>query len=140
MGTLVTGIAAADDGGVEDALRDAGLPLEPLVVIRGEDGTLTDSLSASGSEILLGTTGTGTGVPGLNTSPRPLASTPGPLAANERLRARLGDLEIPDDEIENYVEALEIGHTVVGYLATPQSVELVADIFRALGVARVKVA
>lgn len=140
MGSLVTGIAASEDGGVEDALRDAGLPLEPLTVISGEEGTVTDTLARTRGEIVMGTTGTGTGVPGLTTTNRELGIPESPLPAHERLRERLGGLEIPDDEIENYVEALERGHTVIGYLAPPHSVNLVADIFRALGVAKVKVA
>jgi len=35
---------------------------------------------------------------------------------------RLADLAIPDDEVENYAEALEAGHSIVAYHGTSKSV------------------
>ena len=51
---------------------------------------------------------------------------------------RLGDLEIPDDEVDNYVETLEAGRSVVAYFAKPENIGQVTDIFRASGLAKVK--
>jgi len=51
--------------------------------------------------------GQGTGVPGVTSG----VPTPGGYGIryfrNEALSDRLGDLEIPDDEVDNYVETLE---------------------------------
>jgi len=139
MGSIVTGIVAADDAGIEAALQHASLPLEPLVVIAAEDASLSDVVPHPRGDILMGNTGTGTGVPGLTSRTRDLGPQSQPLPAHERLRERLGDLEIPDDEIENYLDALEAGRSVVGYVATPENAARVADIFRGCGVAKVKV-
>lgn len=139
MGTIVTGIAAPDVGDLEGTLSAAGVSPDGLVVISGEAATLrTEGIAPAGGDILLGTTGTGTGVPGLTSSTRVLGPRPQPLAANEQLRERLGHLEIPDDEIENYVDALAAGRLVVGYLGP--DAERAAEVFLECGVARVKVA
>jgi tRNA A58 N-methylase Trm61 len=57
---------------------------------------------------------------------------------NETLVDRLGDLGIPDDEVDNYVEALQAGRSVVAYFAKPESVAQVTDIFRGSGLVKVK--
>ncbi|MGH7660531.1 MAG: hypothetical protein ACRENA_06405 [Vulcanimicrobiaceae bacterium] len=52
---------------------------------------------------------------------------------------RLGDFEIPDDEIENYLEALSAGRSVVAYFAHKQeNVSKIEAIFRQSGLAKVK--
>ena len=51
---------------------------------------------------------------------------------------RLGDLEIPDDEVDNYVEALEAGRSVVAYFAKAETIDKVSEIFHAVGLAKVK--
>jgi rhodanese-related sulfurtransferase len=138
---MVTGIVPSAGIDVAAALRSAGLPPEPLVLVSGEDASLGDALPRPGSDILMGTTGTGTGVPGLTSStPGALGAPRAPLPAHERLRERLGELEIPDDEIENYLDALEAGRSVVGYAAAGETAERVAAALRAAGVANVKIA
>jgi len=139
MGTIVTGIAATNFADIEAALQQASLPLESLVVISAEGASLSEVVPHPRSDIMMGNTGTGTGVPGLTSPARDTSPHPQPLPAHERLRERLGDLEIPDDEIENYLDALEAGRSVVGYLATPENAARVADVFRGCGVAKVKV-
>jgi tRNA A58 N-methylase Trm61 len=49
---------------------------------------------------------------------------------NEALDDRLGDLEIPESELDNYVEALERGRSLVAYFARPDTVEKITEIFR----------
>ncbi len=51
---------------------------------------------------------------------------------------RLGDLEIPDDEVDNYVDALQAGRSVVAYFAKPETVAQVETIFRASDLVKVK--
>jgi tRNA A58 N-methylase Trm61 len=58
---------------------------------------------------------------------------------NESLSDRLGDLEIPDSEVENYVEALEAGRHIVAYFAKPDTLSKVEELFRNSGLAKVKV-
>ena len=140
---MVTGIVPSGEIDVAAALRGAGLSLELLTVITAEDASLTDVPETIGrprSDIMMGTTGTGTGVPGLTSGSRELGARAQPLPAYERLLGRLGHLAIPDDEIQNYVEALEAGRTVVGYAATSETAERVADVLRGAGVAKVKIA
>jgi tRNA A58 N-methylase Trm61 len=82
--------------------------------------------------------GTGTGVPGI-TSGNPTAGGSGTkFFRNETLSDRLGDLEIPDDQVENYVDALEGGRSIVAYFAKPETIDKVSEIFRASGLAKVK--
>lgn len=140
MGSMVTGIVPSAGIDVAAALRGAGFALEPLIEISGEDASLTDTVPRPRGDILMGTTGTGTGVPGLTTTGTSgLGSRPQPLPAHEQLRERLDDLELPDDEIENYLDALDAGRTVVGYAATPETAERVAEVLRSAGVAKVKI-
>jgi hypothetical protein len=82
--------------------------------------------------------GQGTGVPGV-TSGMPSAGGYGTRPfRNEALSDRLGDLEIPDDQVDNYVDALSAGRSVVAYFAKPGTIEQVEAIFRASNLARVK--
>ena len=145
MPLVVTGIAQNGDiSGLEGALRDAGLPLDPIQVIGADesDANLADVDSAQrrDSEIMLGG-GQGTGVPGISGGSRDyeLPHSQNVYFRNEELWDRLGDLEIPDDEIENYLEALSAGRSVVAYFAgKPDAVAKVEQIFRSSGLAKVK--
>jgi len=77
--------------------------------------------------------GQGTGVPGVTSG----VPTPGGYGIryfrNEALSDRLGDLEIPDDEVDNYVETLEAGRSVVAYFAKADTIDKVTEIFHASG-------
>lgn len=51
---------------------------------------------------------------------------------------RLADLAIPDDEVENYAEALEAGRTIVAYHGSSSSVAKIEGLFRDGGLTKVK--
>ena len=55
---------------------------------------------------------------------------------NEALSDRLGDLEIPDSEVENYIEALQAGRSIVAYFARPENLAKVEEIFSDSEIAR----
>ena len=75
----------------------------------------------------------GTTVPGINNQ-----HEGGVFFRNETLSDRLGDLEIPDDEVENYVEALERGKYVVAYFAHPDTIDKVEEAFKASNLANIR--
>lgn len=142
MGLVVTGIS--QDGNIvalEESLKSAGFALDPIQLIGPDDSTqgmasrgLANPGYISGSGY-----GSGTGVPGINTGVPTSGGSGTQFFRNETLSDRLGDLEIPDDEVENYVEALMAGRHVVAYFAKPDTLERVTEIFRASGLAKVKV-
>jgi len=132
VGLVVTGISQTEDmHALEVALRSAGLSLEPLQLISGHNGTDSLANHHGGSGILLGDGGTT--VPGLTGH----NGTGLAYMQNEPLHERLGDLEIPDSQIENYVEALEAGRSVIAYFAKPETLAQVEGLFRAAGLAKV---
>jgi hypothetical protein len=140
VGLVVTGISQdGNTDALEAALKEAGLALDPIQLI-GPDDSTQGAASRSG---IIGTGGifsggTGTGVPGI-TSGNPTAGGAGTsFFRNETLSDRLGDLEIPDDEVDNYVEALEAGRSVVAYFAKAETIDKVSEIFHAVGLAKVK--
>lgn len=145
MPLVVTGIAQNSDvSGLENALKGAGFTLEPIQVIRPDDSepnlAEVDRAQRRDSELMLGG-GQGTGVPGIS-GPRSDFNLPESQSAyfrNEELWDRLGDLEIPDDEIENYLEALGSGRSIVAYFAgKPDNVPKLESLFRSSGLAKVK--
>jgi hypothetical protein len=130
---VVTGIS--QDGNTSElqrALKAAALTLDALQIIAPDDSpplvatTMRegDNLSGVGLE-------TGTGVPGLTNV------EPG-VVQGDSLWDRLSDLAIPDDEIENYVEALEAGRSIVAYHGSSRNVAAIEGVFRANGLATVK--
>lgn len=132
MGLVVTGILQHGDiKALEASLKNAGLPLDPIQLISGEDSTEGVARRQSGPRLI---TGDNAGyVPGINASGSGLS-----YFRNESLTERLSDLEIPDSEIENYVEALEAGRSIVAYFAKADSLSRVEAIFRDSGLAKVK--
>ncbi len=132
MGLVVTGIS--QDGNIaalEAALTSAGHTLDPIQLISGDDSTQGVARRIVGSGLQGG--GYGVGVPGIN------SAGPGyTMFRNESLSDRLGDLEIPDSEVENYVEALDAGRHVVAYFAKPDTLASIEEIFRASNLAKVK--
>jgi hypothetical protein len=136
MGLVVTGIVPTPDlSALEAALRDAGLAADPLQLIEpgGESAPLLRGIVTGPS---VGAIDTGTGVPGL-TSGNPTGTTH-EYFRDESLSERLGELEIPDDEIDNYLEALAAGRSIVAYFAKDDTIDRVEGAFRAAGVAKVK--
>ena len=147
MGLVVTGIS--QDGNIkllEDSLKAAGLPLDPIQLIGPDDAKhqLTDVVGSGRIDTDLMTGGgQGTSVPGLTGSGS--ASLTGLGAGrrgffrDEELWDRLGDFEIPDSEIENYIEAVQGGRSVVAFFAQrPENVPKIEEIFRTSGLAKVK--
>jgi hypothetical protein len=129
---VVTGISPdGNTAALEAALKAAGLSLEALVVLGPDDaeiatGGLIDTAIITGSGLE-----SGTGVPGLT------GSGTGLLAGNS-LWDRLADLAIPDDEVENYAEALEAGRSIVGYHGDSRNVSKVEAMFAGAGLTKIK--
>ncbi len=142
MGLVVTGISQTGDiSAVEAALKAAGLPLDPIQLIGPDDSTqgAASSMGLTNPGLMTGG-GQGTGVPGV-TSGNPTAGGYGTrYFRNEALSDRLGDLEIPDDQVDNYIDALGAGRSVVAYFAKPENLAQVEAIFRApdSGLVRIK--
>jgi hypothetical protein len=130
---IVTGISQdGDTSALARALKTAGLALDPLQVIAPDDAPPLTATSLREPDNLTGVgLETGTGVPGLTNV------EPG-ISAGDSLWDMLADLNIPDDELENYVDALEAGRTIVAYHATSRNVAAVEGLFRANGMATVK--
>jgi hypothetical protein len=142
VGLVVTGISQdGDTAALEAALKAAGLPLDPIQIIGPDDSTQGAASSMGlGNPGLMTGGGQGTGVPGV-TSGVPSAGGYGTrYFRNEALGDRLADLEIPDDELDNYVDALQAGRSVVAYFAKPGTVAQVETIFRSpeMGLVKVK--
>jgi hypothetical protein len=132
MSLVVTGLSQnGDTSALKTALHDAGISLDPLQVIGPDDSTVGVARGIIGSELY--TSEGGTGVPGLNN-----AHGGRSFFRNETLSDRLGDLEIPDSEVDNYVEALERGKSVVAYFAHVDSIDKVEEIFRGADLANVR--
>ncbi|MFY9781667.1 MAG: hypothetical protein WAJ85_14290 [Candidatus Baltobacteraceae bacterium] len=133
MGLVVTALSQNGDvSALRAALAAAGLPLDPIQVI-AEDaaaGSLSGGLLASGlasgsadAELMI--SDSGTGVPGIATHERRR-----PFFRNESLPDRLGDLEIPESELDNYAEALHRGKSVIAYFAKLETIDRVVEAFR----------
>jgi hypothetical protein len=131
MSLVVTGLSP--DGNIaalKAALTSAGISLDPLQLISASDSHESISRGLAGTGLI--TSDAGTTVPGLGTGGvRPFFRT-------ESITDRLGDLEIPDSEMDNYAEALERGKSVVGYFAHSDTVDKVEEVFKAAGLANVR--
>ncbi len=139
MGLVVTGISPNGDiTALETALKAAGLPLDPVQLIGPDDSTqgAASSMGLTNPGLNLGG-GQGTGVPGI-TSAAPAMGGATRYFRNEALSDRLGDLEIPDDEMDNYIDALQAGRSVVAYFAKSDNLAQVEGIFRTSGLLKVK--
>jgi len=143
---VVTGISQdGDTAALEAALKAAGLSLESFEVLAPEDADtpiaseLIDSgiLTGGGLETGTGVPGlTGTGIPGITSGPRlvgEFSASPG-----DSLWDRLADLAIPDDEVENYVETLEAGHSIVAFHGDSKNVAKVESLFAGAGLTKIK--
>jgi len=125
MATVVTGLSQNGDvSALERALGEAGLSIDPISVIGPDDASQPLARGLIGGELMEGDLGAG--VPGINYGHHRLQN----FFRNEALDDRLGDLEIPESELDNYVEALERGRSLVAYFARPDTVEKITEIFR----------
>jgi hypothetical protein len=142
---VVTGISQdGDTAALEQALKTAGLSLEVFEILGPDDA---DTLATGGhidtAIITGGGLETGTGVPGITggmipgvtSSPREVGIGP---ADGDSLWDRLADLAIPDDEVENYAEALETGRSIVAYHGDEKSVAKVEALFSSAGLSKIK--
>jgi hypothetical protein len=132
MGLVVTGLSQTGDvSALKAALHEAGYSLDALQIIAPDDSTEPIARGLIGSELIVSEGGTG--VPGLNNAHRGSS-----FFRNETLSDRLGDLEIPDSEVDNYVEALERGRSVVAYFAHADTIDTVEQIFKTSALANVR--
>jgi hypothetical protein len=135
MAFVVTGLSQSEDtSAVGAALRAAGLPLDPLQTVTPDDAA--DSLASSGvaGEELI-TSDRGTRVPGINPGS---GGGPRRFFHSEDLADRLGDFGIPESELDNYLEALERGKTVVAYFAKADNTDKVSAAFASANLANVR--
>jgi hypothetical protein len=137
MPLVVTGIAAPNTvAAVEAALRDAGLSLDHLAIVDPAESPSPIAPHGVITASNIGPIDTGTGVPGLSsgTTIVPGAS----FFAGDALGDRLGDFAIPDDEAENYRDALAAGRSLIAYFADEATADRAEAAFRAAGLAKVK--
>jgi hypothetical protein len=120
-----------DTSAVRAALGAAGFSLDPLQVIEPSDSDESVARGIAGAELL--TNDTGTGVPGINSG-----STRITFFRNESISDRLGDLKIPDSEMDNYVEAVQRGRTVVAYFTKEDDLDKVEAAFRSSDLTNVR--
>ena len=132
MGFVVVALSPNSElKALHEALAAAGLDADRLDVIDGGDIDLIPS-PPIGAELL--TSDGGTSVPGINTGAGNMTVRP-----DDSLMARLGEFNIPDSEIENYLEALDRGRSVVAYSATAaDAAAKAADAFRGAGLLNIK--
>jgi hypothetical protein len=138
---VVTGISQdGDTTALEAALKSAGLSLDLFEVIEPEEAETPLTGGIVGSGILTGGgLETGTGVPGLTGSGVPGITSATRLdLIGDSLWDKLADLAIPDDEIENYAEALETGRSIAAFHGDSKNVAKVESIFVAAGLTKVK--
>lgn len=143
MPFIVTGISQdGNTSALEASLKAAGLSLESFDVLGPDEADV--ALSTSGlidTGTLVGGLETGTGVPGLTGSGTPgIGGSARILGGSDSgsLWDRLADLAIPDDEVENYAEALEAGRSLIAYHGSSNNVAKVEGLFRDGGLSKVK--
>ena len=134
MALVVTGLSQAGDiSALRAALVAAGLPTDALQVISPDESATSVARGVIGSKLY--THEGGTGVPGLNNNHNRMGTS---FFRGETMPDRLGDLEIPDSEIDNYVEALGRGRSVIAYFAHADTVDRIESLFREASLANVR--
>jgi hypothetical protein len=140
---IVTGISQdGDSTTIVAALTAAGLSLEAFDVLGPDDSQASVGVATVDTSILTGGgLETGTGVPGLTSGGIP-GITSGPRIVGgsgaDSIWDKLADLAIPDDEVENYAEALEMGRSIFAYHGTVGNLAAVEAVFRASGLNKIK--
>jgi len=135
----VTGISQdGNTNALEAALKAAGLALDPIQLIGPDDST--QGAASRGGIIGSGGIMAAGPAPACPASP---AATPPRADRNRVLSERDAQRSArrprdPDDEVENYVDALENGRSVVAYFAKPETIDKVSEIFHASGLTKVK--
>jgi len=139
VAAFVTGIAQTQDvDALEKLIGSMGLEHDKFVVITKADRTDEHDESfinfvhatTGGDEIITG--GGGTGVPDLNPS--------GGLAylSHPHVVQHVGNLPIPEDEADNYNDAIDNGRTVLAYPVDGGSQASIEAAFRSAGIVHVK--
>ena len=149
MGTVVVGIFPNSEAvhALVGNLKSGGYDLDLLRVVSSEE--VTDELIRSGiqyiysgdaEEVSIGSGGYitsmgGTGVAGLTdlTPSRP------EMLRNRTLADNLGELEISDSRLDDYLDAVDGGRSVAGYGAKADSLEKVKALFSSSGATLVEV-
>ena len=128
---VVLGLSQTEDiRAVKTALGAAGLSLEALDTVGPGDGDANLVADRAPSGII--TSGGGTGVPGINSS-----SASRGIDVDE-LSDRLGDFGVPDSELDNLLEAVERGKTIVAYHATADNADRVTAAFDSANLSNVR--
>jgi hypothetical protein len=116
-----------------EAHRESGLDFK-YVVKDMEYNSLSDDQTKNMG--IMGDAG-GTGVPGLTSSDRP-GLTVDSFAETEAMPDYLSDVAIPDDEVDNYNEAIEEGRAVATYQAANGDAAAAEAAFKAAGLKNVR--
>ncbi|HMD02988.1 MAG TPA: hypothetical protein VKG44_08510 [Candidatus Baltobacteraceae bacterium] len=134
MGLVVAGLSQTSDvRALSEALRAAGLSVEPLQVFgAGDDADRPLARGLIGSELIEGDPGMM--VPGINKGDGGAAQ----FFPDETVADELSELNIPDSELDNYLEALDNGKSVVAYVADAGNVERVTEIFKSAAIINVR--
>ena len=132
---VITGLSQdSDTSALRGALTAAGLDLECLQVVSPEDleeDLIDESGGLAGEDLLLGDPGTE--VPGIND---PMGRRH--FFRTETVVEAIGDLGIPESEIDNYCEALERGKTVVAFFAKPDTLDKATEVFKGSSLVNVR--
>jgi hypothetical protein len=154
MACYVTGIAPSSDIAQLETVAKAiaGIDQEKLTILTKSDRTYehessflnfihttqpyvdsdaVGSLMANKDSLMTG--GTGTSVPGIGGGHTALTSS-----TNDRSPQHVGSLPIPEDEADNYNDAIEDGRAVLAYACDPSQQAALEDAFRKAGVNKVK--
>ena len=131
---VVLGLSQDGDAStLRDSLAAAGLSLDGLQVMTPDDfdEDIVDEVGLAGEDLLL--TDPGTQVPGINT----MAERPR-YFRSESMTDAIGDLGIPESELDNYAEALEGGKSIIAYVAKPDTIDKALEIFRSANLINVR--
>jgi hypothetical protein len=143
---VVTGISQnTNTQPIEQALRAATLSVDPLCVFtsgdapddRADSGIRFVYTGSDSPKTVVGRTGElssfgGTEVPGLG------ASESHEYFTQESVTDELSEVGIPDSALDNYVDAIEAGKSIVTYQALAPDQGRVEQIFRDAGLANVR--
>jgi hypothetical protein len=131
VGLVVVAILRGEDStAIEAALAGGGFEVAPLQVVRPDESARGIDLTLDEPRLL--TSSGSVRVPGINEERSEIE-----LSEAAPLADRLSELDIPDGEIDGYLQALEAGNSIVAYFAKPSTIDRVVDLFRSAGLARV---
>jgi hypothetical protein len=140
VAVFVTGIAQTQNRDELETMlgRLDGLDRSKFVLITtsevtAEDDSILHLVNAAAKEDKIITNFGGTGVPGVDTSVTQLGAL-----SHEHGAWHIGALPIPEDEAENYSDAIDDGRSVIAYTADNADTAAIETAFRNAGLAHVK--